>query len=111
AATWVGPGPARSLPAVRRRVVPIARAAAVIAAIRTEEARSLAFAHVDVDVDPVGLALIGGVVLAQVQRGRVVVAVATVLGIADAGGETAGHLDLVVGDVGDLRVVVHARAA
>ena len=72
---------------------------------------ALAFAHVDVDVDPVGLALIGGVVLAQVQRGGVVVAVATVLGIADTGGEAAGYLDLVIGDVGDLRVVVYARAA
>ncbi|KAG0924289.1 hypothetical protein G6F31_019166 [Rhizopus arrhizus] len=44
-------------------------------------------------------------------RGGVVVAVATVLGIADAGGEAAGHLDLVVGHVGDPGVVVHARAA
>ena len=73
--------------------------------------RALALTHVDVEVDPMGLALIGRVVLAQVQRGRVVVAVATVLRIADAGGEAAGHLDLVVGHVGDLRIVVYARAA
>ncbi len=72
-----------------------------VIAIRTEEAGAFALAHPDVDVDVAGVAFIGGVVLAQIELGRVVMTVAVILGIADAGGKAAVDPQLVVGHMGN----------